>query len=259
MERGRSAWRTADEERERVRSEREEYSEGRYRRDYRMQDRDEPPAWHREPRSSSLGSERPWRVPGPYRGLGPKGYRRSDQRIKEEISDRLREHPEIGASDIRVDVERGEVRLTGVVDSRKTRGLAEEIADSVLGVSDIRNELQIKEGREESRRYYRPELDYGYALGEPPLAGIGQIGEQRPSEMRMKERPSGRTRSGRTEELRTEKIKIGMEVEDARGDFIGSVAEIQQDGFYLYNRRSDRDIFIPYRKVVDVDRTVRVE
>ena len=37
---------------------------------------------------------------GLFFGRGPKGYRRSDERIKEEISDRLMTHPDIDASDI---------------------------------------------------------------------------------------------------------------------------------------------------------------
>ena len=37
-----------------------------------------------------------------YAGRGPKGYRRSDERIREEISDRLTEHDELDASEIEV-------------------------------------------------------------------------------------------------------------------------------------------------------------
>jgi osmotically-inducible protein OsmY len=48
---------------------------------------------------------------GPYAGRGPKGYQRSDQRVLEDVNDRLTEHPEIDANDIEVQVQNCEVTL----------------------------------------------------------------------------------------------------------------------------------------------------
>ena len=63
-----------------------------------------------------------WLVPGPHAGVGPKGYRRSSERIREEICERLQRHGRIDASDIEIVVdEDGEVRLTGTVDRRETK------------------------------------------------------------------------------------------------------------------------------------------
>jgi hypothetical protein len=76
-----------------------------------------------------------------YRGLGPRGYVRSDQRIYEDICDRLTENPFIDASDIEVTVRNRTVTLAGSVDSLLALHQAEEIAREVTGVANLRNEL----------------------------------------------------------------------------------------------------------------------
>lgn len=83
---------------------------------------------------------------GSFRGRGPRGYRRSDERIRDDINDRLTEHDEIDASDIEVGVQNGEVTLTGMVDSRRTKRLAEVIAESVTGVTNVENRLRVQRG-----------------------------------------------------------------------------------------------------------------
>lgn len=80
---------------------------------------------------------------GPFAGRGPRGYRRSDERIREEVNDRLTDHGDIDASDIEVNVIEGEVVLEGFVDSRQTKRLAEDLAESVSGVRDVINHLRV--------------------------------------------------------------------------------------------------------------------
>lgn len=80
----------------------------------------------------------------PYRGKGPKGYRRSDERIKEDINDRLSEGY-IDASEIMVMVENGEVTLSGTVNSRSDKRRAEDIAEYVSGVSNVENRLRVND------------------------------------------------------------------------------------------------------------------
>ncbi len=82
---------------------------------------------------------------GQFAGRGPRGYQRSDDRIREDISDRLTEHGDIDASDVEVNVQSGEVTLHGIVDSRYAKRLAEDLADSVSGVKDVRNELKVQQ------------------------------------------------------------------------------------------------------------------
>jgi hypothetical protein len=80
----------------------------------------------------------------PHRGRGPKGYRRSDERIKEDVNDRLSEGY-IDASEIMVMVENGEVTLTGMVNSRSDKRRAEDIAEYVSGVQNVENRLRVKD------------------------------------------------------------------------------------------------------------------
>lgn len=81
---------------------------------------------------------------GPYAGYGPKGYSRPDDRIREDINDRLTWDDRIDASDIEVTVTAGTVVLDGSVDARRDKRIAEDIADSVSGVWDVHNHLQIR-------------------------------------------------------------------------------------------------------------------
>jgi hypothetical protein len=88
-------------------------------------------------------SER-WRVPGPHVGRGPKGYQRSEERIREEVNDRLTAHGLVDATDVEVRIQNGEVTLTGFVDSRDAKRAAEDCAEDVPGVREVHNHLRIR-------------------------------------------------------------------------------------------------------------------
>jgi osmotically-inducible protein OsmY len=79
-----------------------------------------------------------------HRGRGPKNYTRSDDRIREDVSDQLTDDPLIDASDIDVNVGNQEVTLSGTVASRNERRLAEEVAEQVSGVKYVQNNLRVK-------------------------------------------------------------------------------------------------------------------
>lgn len=79
-----------------------------------------------------------------YTGLGPRGYKRSDARIKEELCELLARDHYIDASDIVVAVEDGIVKLSGTVRQREDRVEAEMLAESVIGVEDIQNDISVK-------------------------------------------------------------------------------------------------------------------
>lgn len=87
---------------------------------------------------------------GPYTGRGPRNYRRSDERICADINERLTQHGYLDATDIDVSVQNGIVTLGGEVDNRREKRLAEDIADSVPGVLDVANRLQIRQGQQQS-------------------------------------------------------------------------------------------------------------
>jgi osmotically-inducible protein OsmY len=79
-----------------------------------------------------------------HRGKGPRGYRRSDARIQEDVSDRLTDDPDVDASDITVTVKEGEVTLDGHVDSRFAKRRAEDCAEDVSGVAHVQNNLRVR-------------------------------------------------------------------------------------------------------------------
>jgi osmotically-inducible protein OsmY len=78
-----------------------------------------------------------------HRGRGPRDYRRSDERIREDINDRLTDHDYLDAYDVLVTVNEGEVILSGTVSSRRAKRLTEDIAESVSGVKNVQNQLRV--------------------------------------------------------------------------------------------------------------------
>ncbi|KQY52466.1 BON domain-containing protein [Lysobacter sp. Root494] len=80
---------------------------------------------------------------GTYRGVGPRNYTRSDERITEEINERLTDDDDLDAGDISVRVASGKVTLEGNVDQRWMKHRAEDIADSCSGVKEVDNRIQV--------------------------------------------------------------------------------------------------------------------
>lgn len=91
-----------------------------------------------------------WRVPGPHAGRGPRGYQRSDERIREEVNDRLTAHGQVDASDVEVRVQGGEVTLTGYVDSRAAKRAAEDCAEDIPGVREVHNQIRLRTNAEDA-------------------------------------------------------------------------------------------------------------
>jgi hypothetical protein len=97
---------------------------------------------------ATLDSQQPeagWRGPQwPW----PQGYRRSDARIEEDICEHLTHHGMLDATGIQVQVENGEVTLTGTVENRQAKRLAEDILDSISGIKDIHNQLRVQQDQD---------------------------------------------------------------------------------------------------------------
>lgn len=83
------------------------------------------------------------RTQGQFRGRGPKGYSRSDERMTEDLNERLTDDPLLDASEISVEIKGGVATLQGTVDSRWMKHRAEDIADACSGVQDVRNEIRV--------------------------------------------------------------------------------------------------------------------
>ena len=76
-------------------------------------------------------------------GTGPKGYQRSDERLKEDISERLMEAHHIDSSDVSVEVRGAKVVLEGTVPSRHMKHAIEDLVDVCPGVQDIDNRVRV--------------------------------------------------------------------------------------------------------------------
>lgn len=84
------------------------------------------------------------RVTDMFAGRGAHDGARSDERILEEVRDRLSYHPYVDASEVEVSVDRGDVTLSGFVADRDAKRHAEDVAADVGGVRGVRNVLGVR-------------------------------------------------------------------------------------------------------------------
>ena len=140
--------------------------------------------------------EEVWLIPGPHSGRGPRGYQRNDQRIEEDICERLTQHGQIDAQDVEVQVKDGEVTLTGTVESRQAKRMVEDALDSISGVRDIHNQLRVQQGQDQGRS----QADQDQLVGQTRMSEAS--GESRST--------SGRSQSqNRNQSRRTETAGAG--------------------------------------------------
>lgn len=92
---------------------------------------------------SRFGQTSQYGQTGQFSGKGPKGYRRSDERIREDVCEALEHHPSVDASEIDVTVKEGIATLTGTIQSRQMKRQAEECVEGVRGINDVKNELRV--------------------------------------------------------------------------------------------------------------------
>lgn len=81
-----------------------------------------------------------------HRGQGPRGYIRPDDRLFEEINERLMDDDLLDARRMKVVVAGAEVTLNGYVDSRQAKRRAGECAESISGVVHVQNNLRFSAG-----------------------------------------------------------------------------------------------------------------
>lgn len=74
----------------------------------------------------------------------PRGYRRSDERIKEDVCQCLTDDRHIDATNIDVAVSDCEVVLSGTVTSRMQKRHAEDLIERLPGVRDVINGLRVE-------------------------------------------------------------------------------------------------------------------
>lgn len=81
-----------------------------------------------------------------YRGVGPKDYRHSDERLREFVCEILSDDPRVDASQFTVEVKDGEVCLDGQVPVPEMKSRAEALI-AQCGVVGIHNRLRIVDRR----------------------------------------------------------------------------------------------------------------
>lgn len=75
---------------------------------------------------------------------GPKGYVRSDERIREDLCDRIAAAYHVDSSEVTVEVAGGKVMLEGTVPERRMKHAIEDMADACAGVQDIDNRIRVQ-------------------------------------------------------------------------------------------------------------------
>jgi BON domain-containing protein len=103
-------------------------------------------------------------------GRGPKGYQRSDERIREDVSERIA-RSDLDASDVEVKVEHAEVTLTGSVGSRWDKRMLEDLAEEVFGVEEVHNHLRLRR---------ETQVQPGQAAAQTGMSGQTLAGQARP-------------------------------------------------------------------------------
>lgn len=94
---------------------------------------------------------------------GPRGYTRSDERIREFICERLTQLHQLDVSDVGVTVTDGHVMLDGTVPERHMKYRIEDTADSCWGVKDVENHIRVQARGmgDTSQREGSPHTTYG--------------------------------------------------------------------------------------------------
>lgn len=118
-----------------------------------------------------------------FRGTSPRGYQRSDERLRELACERLTD-ADLDAGDIEVKVSQGVVTLEGSVRARWMKHQAEDIVDDIGGVKDIQNQLRVASGQGSNTQAIGSTAAQGTAGavtttasgGATPAGGTGPIG-----------------------------------------------------------------------------------
>lgn len=82
-----------------------------------------------------------------HAGKGPRGWTPSDDRLIEEVSDRLMEDRLLDARDVEVSANGGMITLSGEVPGASDVAHAEMLARRTPGVRDVLNNLSFRPGR----------------------------------------------------------------------------------------------------------------
>ena len=81
---------------------------------------------------------------GPFEGIGPRNYARADQDVLDDVCHLLTMHGELDVREVDVHCRNGVIRLEGHVPTRAMRREIEAASESIMGVADVENHLEVR-------------------------------------------------------------------------------------------------------------------
>lgn len=141
--RGRTDWQGRPGQGNRQDSNYRNAARGRNDRDWWDRTKDEVSSWFGDDDAERRRRTDRMNTGGGYRGRGPKDYHRSEDRIREDVCDRLTDDDMLDATNIQVQIEGDNVILSGTVHNREQKRRAEDVAESISGVRDVENRIRV--------------------------------------------------------------------------------------------------------------------
>jgi hypothetical protein len=111
------------------------------------------------------------------RGRAPKGWKRSDDRIKDDICETLEYRTNINAEDIDIQVKDGEVTLSGTVRSRQEKRQIEDTVEQAMGVKEVHNQLRVKKDSDQGSQQGQHAQGSSGSMGQSS-SSMGESGQQ---------------------------------------------------------------------------------
>lgn len=78
-----------------------------------------------------------------FGGRAPKGYTRSDERVRDDVCERLYHAQEVDVSDVTVEARNGTITLEGTVPHRAMKHRIEDLCEHCIGVNDVDNRIRV--------------------------------------------------------------------------------------------------------------------
>lgn len=107
----------------------------------------------------------------------PKGYKRSDERLREDLCEQL-SHSGLDVSEVSVEVSGGKVTLEGNVENRRTKHAIEDMAADCMGVQEVDNRVRVE-----------------HHSGDNHQSGMGGSGTQQTGASRPATKSAGRSKT----------------------------------------------------------------
>ncbi len=165
---------------------------------------------------------------------------RTDEQIQEDVETALFEDPATRLYQVELEVDRGKVILTGTVDSRARRDLAEEVASGNRGVRGVDNRISVEYPEERLDPEIKAEV-------ERKLAADTHVNEQQVSV----EVTDGRVHLSGTVGSFSEKFRA------RRLAWVGGVASVNDEGLEV-ETWAEEDIFPEIEDAIISDEEIRV-